>query len=171
MARKTRILTVTTDGRDKGKSFLITEFPPRKAERWAIHALSSIARNGRDSLDRETLDAIRDSGMAAIAALGIKAITAMPVEDMDPLLDEMLEAVDFVPDASKIDKGTMLPFSRPLDDEDVEEPGTFMTLRDAVFELHTDFSAAAFLSQLGSMAKAAMTSSDTLTSPSSSETS
>lgn len=171
MARKTQIITVTSDGRDKGKSFLITEFPPRRAEAWAYRALSSVARSGQSGLDAETMDAIRDTGMAAVAALGLRAITSLPYDDAQPLLDEMIEAVSFVPDKSKIDKSTMAPYSRFLTDDDIEEVATVLQLRDEVFKLHTGFSVAAFLSQLGSAAKQAIAPKGIPTSPSSSETS
>ena len=35
MARKTQTYTIDSGGRDKGKTFLITEMPATKAEDWA----------------------------------------------------------------------------------------------------------------------------------------
>lgn len=171
MARRTETVTISAEGRDNGKTFFITEFPPRKAEAWAVRALTAIARSGKDGLDPETVDAIKNSGMAAMAALGLRAITSMSYDDAMPLLDEMLEAVKFVPDVSKIDKTTMYPFCRPVNDDDIEEVATLLFLRDEVFKLHTGFSVAAYLSELGSAAKEAMTSPTTPMSPGSSETS
>ena len=46
MARKTKRVTITAEGRDKGKTFLITELPADQAERWAIRALLALIQSG-----------------------------------------------------------------------------------------------------------------------------
>lgn len=170
MSRKTETVIIEAEGRDKGKAFFITEFPPRKSDAWAVRALTAIAQSGKDALDDETVQAIRDTGMPALAALGLRAITSIRYDDAMVLLDELLEAVSFVPDTSKTVKDTGQPFMRPLNDDDIEEVVTLSVLRDKVFEVHTGFSIAATLSKLGSAAQATLNRPDTPTSPESSAT-
>lgn len=166
MARATATVIIEggDDNRDKGKAFFLTEFAPRKSQAWAVRALTAVARSGNASMDSDTLQAIKDSGMAAMAAVGLRAVTSIAYEDAMSLLDELLEAAMFVPDRSKIDKGTMAPFCRPIADSDIEEISTLATLQDEVFKLHTGFSIAAYLSTLGSVAKARLNSLNTPTS-------
>ena len=52
MARKTATYIVESEGRDKGKQFLLTEMAVAKAEDWAIRAmLALVAVNRDDHLD------------------------------------------------------------------------------------------------------------------------
>ena len=47
MARKTKTLVIES-GRDQGKSFLITEMPVTRADKWANTALLAMLRGGVD---------------------------------------------------------------------------------------------------------------------------
>jgi hypothetical protein len=172
MSRNTATVIIEggDDNRDRGKTFFLTEFPPRKSHAWAIRALTAVARSGATVMDDTMVQAVKDSGMAAMAALGLRAVTSIAYEDAMSLLDELLEAVMFVPDPSKIDKSTMHPFSRPLNDSDIDEISTIALLHDEVFKLHTGFSVAAYLSMLGLAAKERLSLLNTPTSPESSET-
>lgn len=171
MARKTKIVTIDAEGRDRGKSYLITEMPPRQSEKWATRALLAIGRGARAETSPDMRDELQRSGMAGIAALGIQALTSIAFDDAEPLMDEMLECVTFVPDKTKIDQMSAatppLPITRALIEEDIEEVSTLSLLRSEVLEVHLGFSIAGLLSKYGAMAKQKITSSlSTPTSPS-----
>ena len=154
MARKTKAVTITHEGRDKGKTFLITEMSPVKAEKWATRALIAVARSGSAEMPEGMKEGLQEAGFAGIAALGARAITTIAYEDAEPLLDEMMACVHFVPDTSKIDQMTLLPIVRPRNEDDIEEVHTILLLRSEVIELHMGFSIAAFLSTIGAAARA-----------------
>lgn len=159
MARKTKIVRISEEGRDKGKSFLITEMPAHQSEKWALRALNAIARSGQD-IPPEVLR----MGWGALAVVGLRSLLTMSFHEAEPLLDEMLDCVEFLPDPKKPD------LVRPLDDEDIEEMKTRLFLRDEVWEVHTGFSVAAFLSSLRKAANPIPDSSLSPTSPKPSET-
>lgn len=163
--RKTKLLTlpgVPSDAsgqRDNGKTFLITEMSAVKAEKWAQRALLAITAAGVD-IPPEVIA----MGAGAVMAAGFRALMTMSFADAEPLLDEMLECVTFVPDRKRPD------VVRPFDAEDIEEVTTLLTLRSEVIEVHTGFSIAAALSKLGTAATNwTPASSDTPTSPPPSE--
>lgn len=162
--RKTKVVTIDAEGRDHGKSFLLREMPAAQGEKWAAKALLALGRAGAEVSDEAV-----EAGMLGILAAGLAAFRKMAFEDAEPLLDEMLGCVSFVGDASKIDPATNTPVSRPLmrgddlNDGDIEEVRTLITLRGEVIELHTGFSVTAALSNL---AAAVRTSSPQTTSTS-----
>ena len=165
MARANKLVRIDAEGRDKGKVFFLVEMPPRKAEKWATRALLAFGRAGRLDVSDDFRETLQHAGMAGIAALGIRALTGMSFEDAEPLLDEMLESVTFVPDETRLDQTTQRPFTRPLTEDDVEEVGTLFKLRSEVLELHVGFSIAAFLSRMGAAMKSKLNSPATPTSP------
>lgn len=171
MARKREIVTVAEKGRDEGKSFLLVEMPPRKGEKWATRALLALGRAGGAEMDPALKEELQGAGMAGIAAVGVRALAALDFHDAEPLLDEMMECVSFVPDRTKIDQMTQEPISRGLIEDDIEEISTLLFLRSKIVELHVGFSIAAFLSRLGAAAKARWTSQNIPTSPESSDAS
>jgi len=134
--RKTTIVTIEAENRDKGKTFLLTEMPAAQAEKWAARAFLAMVKSGV-----EIPDDVADMGMAGLATLGIKALGGISWELAEPLLDEMFECVQIQPDPARNPK-----FARPLAEDDTEEVMTRFTLRRAVLELHVDFSLAAKLS-------------------------
>lgn len=166
MARKTAKVQIDAEGRDKGKWFLITEMPPRQAEKWATRALLALGRGGQAEMPVGYSEELAAMGMAGIASLGIRALTSISYADAEPLLDEILTCVSFIPDPSIIDQTTREPVARGMIESDVEEVATYFRLRSEALELHTGFSIAAFLSRLGSAAKErALSSMTTPTSP------
>jgi hypothetical protein len=130
--RKTLTYTVTAEGRDKGKVFLITEMPAAQAEEWATRALFIALNCGVDVPD----DLVK-SGLAGLSALGLKSLTKVPYDLVKPLFDEMMGCVQIVPDRANPQ------FVRPLIDDDIEEIGTRLMLRKATLTLHMDFFLAA----------------------------
>lgn len=156
MARKTKTIRIPADppSRDAGKTFLITEMSAMQSEKWAIRSLGAIANSGMD-IPTEVIQ----MGMGAMVAVGFKGLLTMAFDDAEPLLDEMMACIQIVPDPKNAH------VVRPVDDEDIEDVTTRLMLRSEVFELHTGFSPAAFLSKLGKTA--ANQIPDTLVSPTS----
>lgn len=126
--RKQATVSIQDEGRDQGKTYLLTEMPASQAERWAIRALMSLAKSGL-----EIPDNAQEMGMAAIAAMGFTALANIPFEDAGPLLDEMMACVQIIPDPARPQ------VVRPLIEDDIEEVRTRLMLRRDVFDLHTGF--------------------------------
>lgn len=127
MARKVEKYTVVDEGRDKGKTFQITELPAREAERWALRALLAMSRNGVD-LPADALD----SGFASLAIMGLNMLGNIKPEDAYELMDKMLECIQYVPDGKGLQP-------RPLVESDIEEVATLIRLRGEVLKLHAGF--------------------------------
>lgn len=161
MARKTKMITIprSEDNRDSGKTFLITEMSAAQSEKWALRALGAIANSGM-----EIPPDVMRLGMGTLVAVGFKGMLTMQFDDAEPLLDEMMQCVVIVPDPKNP------AIVRPVDDEDIEDITTRLMLRSEVFELHTGFSPAAFLSKLGTAATQTPDTKDSSTSPKPSET-
>ena len=135
MARNTKSLTISAEGRDKGKTFLLTEMSAVRAEKWAARALLALLKSGV-----ELPEDAAQAGLAGIAAVGIKAFGSIDWNLAEPLLDEMMECVQFVYDPRK--PGAV----RALFEEDIEEVTTRLSVRKELLELHLGFSLAAKLS-------------------------
>lgn len=138
--RKTVIYTVPGAGRDKGKRFKITEMSAWRSETWAAKLLFAMMNSGANVPDE-----VAGAGLAGLAALDImkiiKAISRVPYEKAEPLLAEMLECIEILPDSNN--SNTV----RPLIEDDIEEVGTLLLLRKEIFALHLDFFKAAAPSQ------------------------
>lgn len=134
MARKTKTVTIDTEGRDKGKTFFLTEMPPRAGHAWATRALFAVMNGGVD-IPEDILHA----GFAGIAAIGVKALSNVRVEIAQPLLDELFTCVQALPDTSRPS------VVRSLVDTDTEEVATLFKLQWEVLNLHVDFSTPAAL--------------------------
>jgi hypothetical protein len=133
MARKTKEVTIGPEGgRDAGKHFLLTEMSASRAERWAARAVMAMMRTGID-LPTD----IAGSGMAGLAAIGLRALAGMSYDEAEPLLDEMMECVSVIPDPARPQ------VRRTLIEDDIEEVMTRLQLRREVVELHVGFSLAA----------------------------
>lgn len=125
--RKTLTLTITAEGRDKGKVFRLTEMSAAQAERWALRALFALMNTGV-----EIPPDVAESGMAGIASIGFEAFAKLPFEAAEPLLAEMWTCVQFQPDPAK-------ELVRFLMEEDIEEVATRLRIRKAVLEMHISF--------------------------------
>lgn len=136
MARKTKTW-VADNGRDSGKHFMITEMSAYHGEKWAMRVMSALARSGIP-VPQEAMTA----GLEGLAYFGLRSFLAVEFDDAEPLLDEMMQCVQIVPDPRN---PSVL---RPVDEEDVEEVATILALRSEVFALHTGFSLADWMSNL-----------------------
>jgi hypothetical protein len=132
MGRTIKKVTITAEGRDKGKTFVITEVPGAQAEMWGMRMLNGAMQTGISLGDIDPM-----TGLAGVAGLGMLAVTAiarMPWAIAQPLLEEMFECVQIQsPD------GTLV---RPLNASDTEEIATRLQLREEVASLHLGFSLA-----------------------------
>ena len=128
MARSISNYTVQDEGRDNGKVFVLTEMPASRAESWAMRALLALMANGV-----EVPEGFDRMGMAAMAEIGIRALSGLKWEVAEPLLLEMWDCVQVMPDPSKPH------VVRRLIEEDIEEIATRVKLRAEVWKLHTGF--------------------------------
>jgi hypothetical protein len=155
--RRTKLVTVTDEGRDKGKRFLITEMPASQGESWAFRVLLALTNNNVQVPGAET-------GMSGLAELGIKGmirgLSGLPWFVAEPLLQEMFQCIQACPDPKNPS------FVRALEpaesgDYDIEEIWTRVMLRKEIFQLHVDFSSAAIQSLFGKAKEAAGKHSNT----------
>lgn len=128
MARANSTVTITDENRDKGKMFKITELPASRAEAWAMRAILALMHSGV-----ELPEGFERMGMAGVAEIGIKALSGLQWDVAKPLLEEMWECVQIIPDPKNLN------IQRPLIELDVEEVATRIKLRAEVWKLHTDF--------------------------------
>ena len=128
MARKELRYTVSAEGRDKGKVFVLTEMSARRGHAWATRALFAVMNGGVD-----LGDGLIGAGFAGLAAVGIKALGNISVNVGAPLMDELFSCVVIMPDPSKPQ------VTRPLIDDDTEEVATLFLLQKEVLGLHIDF--------------------------------
>lgn len=126
--RKEKVIQIDKQGRDFGKSFFIREMGARRVERWAIRAFLALAKSGA-----VLPDDVKNTGVAGIAQLGLTAFTKVNFDDAEPLLDEMLECVEMMPDTHRPQ------VKRSLVEGDIEELSTLLKLRTEVFNLHVSF--------------------------------
>jgi len=139
MARRVNEITITEAGRDQGLTFRITEMPARAAEKWATRLLLAFFRNG--IIDENVLG----SGWGGLMQVGANAVVrGIGVVDfrgeIEPLLDEMLTCIEFVPDPRRPE----IP-ARTLLAEEPEEVTTLVRLRTEWVALHMGFSSASAL--------------------------
>jgi hypothetical protein len=125
--RKTIDVSIAADGRDKGKTFCITEMPALQAEAWATRALFMLSKAGATIPDSVLSGGM--ASMAAMAGVGIQALLYVPYEDAKPLLDELMRCVRI----------KEIAVTRDLTPDDIEEIGTFFTLRGEALKLHVGF--------------------------------
>lgn len=128
MARRTKVVTIEAEnGRDHGKTFLVTEMPSDAAEWWAIRVLQGILGANPDfDID------IFSAPLAKVAGFAFVGLARIPAEQLKPLMDEMKGCVSvLLPDGKT---------TRNLLQNDVEDFMTWVELRKEVFEVLTGFS-------------------------------
>lgn len=144
MARKTKTVVIES-GRDNGKSFLVTEMPVTKADKWANTALLAMMRGGVD-VGGVNFDLIGNTlmpsdvpkidvsgGMLELARISIAGLGNVTETVGQSLLDQLIEdCVQVVPTGGA---------ARPMlsIDDEIEDLKTLWTLRKEAFILHIDF--------------------------------
>ena len=130
MGAKQQVVTIKAEGDDFGKVFVITKMRAEPLEDWGARLFLGLAR-----AKIEIPADIQDTGIVGIVRYGFSgAFSQLQIEDLRPLLAEMMSCVAIMPDVANPD------FTRPLFPTDIEEVKTRLTLRKAWIELHTGFS-------------------------------
>ena len=144
MARKTKDLVIA-DGRDKGKTFVITEMSVIDADNWANRALLAMLRGGVDvgnvnfGLIADTIgvgDAPKIDpmgGMLELARITIAGLGNVTETVGQDLLDQLINDC-----AQVISSGGVVRQMLSIDDE-IEDLKTLWMLRKESFLLHIDF--------------------------------
>lgn len=156
--RKTTSVTVDQEGRDLGKTFLLTEMPAAAAEKWALRMFVALKGSGDGNAIAESVVRL---GMVGVALQGLNVFLRADIDPkvLEPLLDEMLTCIKIIRDPQRPDVVTAMRA-----DIDIEEVPTLLWLRSEVIRLHTNFSPAEALFTLMSLATQPA-SSTTSTSP------
>jgi hypothetical protein len=129
--RKTKRLTITGEGRDKGKTFILTEMPADQGERWALRALLALTNTGA-AIPEEALGA----GMAGLAAVGVQALGMLDSLQVQPLLDELWPScVRYAPPNEKLMPQEIMPGVN----SQIEEVKTRVEIYRELLNLHTGF--------------------------------
>lgn len=155
MTRKTRTVVIPPapegrENRDAGKRYLLTEMGALQAEKWGVRAILALGTSGI-VVPQEFADA----GIFGVALVGYQAFMGSSFAALEPLMDEMMACVDYLPSDT-----VRMPFSQ-FGLSAVEEVSTLLTLRQELMELHTGFTLAELalrLKELVSAKKASLSS-------------
>jgi hypothetical protein len=138
MARREKRVTITTAGRDKGKTFVVVELPAYHGERWANRMVLALL-NANTRLP----SAAREGGMAALAGMmptnlagSIRWLAGLQFPEIEDLLAEQLQSIRYAPGVPGAPEQS-LELDGPL--AQVEEIGTLWELRSEWLELHLGF--------------------------------
>jgi hypothetical protein len=120
-----REVTISSAGRDHGKTFVLTEMPAEEGEYWATRALELIEGSGE--LHKE---GPKESGMAGLAEAASGINVARKLQHPD--LDGMWKYVQFRPKKNEAPP-------QPLRSDHIEEWQTRLELRSEFLRLHVGF--------------------------------
>ncbi|MGN6312850.1 MAG: hypothetical protein ACTHMO_03710 [Rhodanobacteraceae bacterium] len=124
MARKTCRVLIDAEGRDKGKTFVLTELPALDIERWTVRLVLALGKNG------VSLPGVQaDSGFAGIAGVLWALLAQITPDEAEALMAVMLEGL-------QIDEGKL---TRNIVADDIEEAETLLRIRLAWVDLHAGF--------------------------------
>lgn len=144
MARRTKLVTITAEGRDKGKVFELTEMPADQGERWATRAVLALANAGA-KLPEGALGAGTaglELGWRNVLVMGIQAMQGLTEPSVRPLLDELKPCMKYVPPQPGVPRQDIFPG----ENSQVEDFQTWYTLYFEYLQLHLGFSLAGILS-------------------------
>jgi len=133
--RKTKVITIEDEGRDKGKSYLITEMPLFQGEEWALRVIMEVARA------MQTLPAGFDGtrewfqlyGMEWLASSGIKVFGNLEWITTRQLMQELIDCIEYLPNKNDMRVKHKEIYSV------TEEIPTMLRLKWEVINLHFDF--------------------------------
>jgi len=147
MSRHTKVVTITAAGRDKGKTFVITEMHAVQGVKFAMRALLALSRGGI-----EVPPGMFEQGWIGLAAImpyvivvGLKSLHGAQWVEVEPLVDELSACIKFQPPGT----GTNPDLRQELfpdPNAQFEEPATYFHLLREVASLHLGFSLADALS-------------------------
>lgn len=142
--RKTKDIPIKqTEGarenRDAGKTFRITEKSAIQAKKWADRFF--IAMDTKQMVIPAGITAL---GMVGVYLIAINTLSGSPWGDVEKLMDELLECVQYVPSDARMQPRPLFP------ETDFEEMETINLLQWEVIALHGNFTLADALSTLTS---------------------
>lgn len=124
MARNSVVVTISDEGRDKGKRFRITEWPAQTAEEWGLRVLLALGAAGVE-IPPEILQL---GGVAVIYFAG-QHLLKIRERKAIRLARELMECVQICED--KLDRGVVA--------NDIEEVATRLTLKKEALKLTYGF--------------------------------
>ncbi|ECF6955394.1 hypothetical protein XY22_13730 [Salmonella enterica subsp. enterica] len=130
MARKEIPFIVETEGRDKGKEFLITEMSAWDADTLAQDIFRAMGDSNYSSIPADVIA----MGCAGLATVGLSVISASSPEVARQLRDRLMSTVDIV-----ITNDGQRQQRKVNGSLDFEEVSTIRTLLDKVFQVNFDF--------------------------------
>lgn len=140
MARHNRVVTIDTEDRDFGKTFVLTEMPAWDAIRFCARAMLALSQTGAN-IPAGMIAKAADGGPEAFAALGLQMFALVPTEVALPLLDEARACIAYQPPDSRVAVQKILDGAMCQ----VEEPTTWAVLLKQVWVMHLGFLKAAAL--------------------------
>ncbi len=130
MARKEIPFIVETEGRDKGKEFLITEMSAWDADSLAQDIFRAMGDSNYSSIPADVIA----MGCAGLATVGLSVISASSPEVARQLRDRLMSTVDII--ITSDGKRQQRKVNGALD---FEEVSTIRSLLDKVFQVNFDF--------------------------------
>lgn len=130
MARKEIPFIVETEGRDKGKEFLITEMSAWDADTLAQDIFRAMGDYNYSSIPADVIA----MGCAGLATVGLSVISASSPEVARQLRDRLMSTVDII-----ITSEGQRQQRKVNGSLDFEEVSTIRTLLDKVFEINFNF--------------------------------
>lgn len=135
--RKTKVVTIEADNRDKGKSFLITEMGAHQLEQWSAEALIAIFAG---NVPADILQISQTSNTAALATAMEYLLKGLSWQTVRPLYNKLLSCVSFIPEKeSKTNPVNVIPLTESNQDTFVEEVPTLLKLRLEALEINLGF--------------------------------
>jgi len=130
MARKEIPFIVETEGRDKGKEFLITEMSAWDADALAQDIFRAMGDSNYSSIPADVIA----MGCAGLATVGLSVISASSPEVACQLRDRLMSTVDII-----ITSEGQRQQRKVNGSLDFEEVSTIRSLLDKVFEINFNF--------------------------------
>jgi len=122
--------TIKAEGRDQGKVYEITEMSAAKGEAWALRIFMALLQGNVDIPP----GILNNLGIAALAEFGMRALTSLKWDVLEPLLKEMFDTIRIIPDPKQPAVIRAL-----MTDGDIEEIPTRIELRIQVWNLNMGF--------------------------------
>lgn len=130
---KSKLITIDS-GRDKDKTYVITEMPAAKIDNWAMRALIAVAGSAvsADAMLDAASRINEQDGLIGMINMTFDALGSINPNISIPLLDELLQCVEI-----RLEGGKCRPLDPTLND--IQDFRTYWRLRKEVFALHMDF--------------------------------
>ncbi len=134
MARREVDYTVTDEGRDKGKTYHLTEMSCVQAEKWAIRTMRAMLLAGIP-VSAEMIA----GGIGSLANVNPALILNIDLDEVFALGEELMQCVSIKPDPMH---PGLIRKNAQMVESDIEEIRTRLNLKLAVYRLIVGFSPA-----------------------------